>query len=110
MHITGIAVGEFVTPVRHNQCGGIGERRFPPKLRCHPVADHAAPCHQTLGRMILHPIGELRRTHQAGLHRDIGEIRGRDGLLVAISRIGETPDDGDYLDDKSTPSLRWPTA
>jgi len=31
-------------------------------------ADHAAPCRQALGGMLLHPIRELRRAHQAGLH------------------------------------------
>ena len=36
--------------------------------------------------MLLHPLGELRRAHQAGLHRDVSEVRGGDGLLVAICR------------------------
>ncbi len=49
-------------------------------------AEHAAPCRKPLGRMLLHPLGELRRTHQAGLHRDVSEVRGGDGLLVAICR------------------------
>jgi hypothetical protein len=31
-------------------------------------ADHAAPCRQALGGMLLHPLRELRRAHQAGLH------------------------------------------
>jgi hypothetical protein len=31
-------------------------------------ADHAAPRRQALGRMLLHPLRELRRAHQAGLH------------------------------------------
>jgi hypothetical protein len=31
-------------------------------------ADHAAPCRQALGGMLLHPLGELRRAYQAGLH------------------------------------------
>ena len=31
-------------------------------------ANHAAPCRQALGGMLLHPLGELRRAHQAGLH------------------------------------------
>jgi hypothetical protein len=31
-------------------------------------ADHAAPCRQTLGGMLLHPLSKLRRAHQAGLH------------------------------------------
>jgi hypothetical protein len=31
-------------------------------------ADHAAPRRQTLGGMLLHPLSELRRAHQAGLH------------------------------------------
>jgi len=51
-------------------------------------AYHAAPCRKALGRMLLHPLGELRRAHQAGLHRDVSEVRGGDGLLVAICRRG----------------------
>jgi hypothetical protein len=31
-------------------------------------ADHATPCRQAIGRMLLHPVSELRRAHQAGLH------------------------------------------
>jgi hypothetical protein len=38
------------------------------------LANHAAPCRQALGRMLLHPLGELRRAHQAGLHRDVSEV------------------------------------
>ena len=70
-------------------------------------ADHAAPCRKTLGRMLLHLLGELRRAHQAGLHRDVSEVRGGNGLLVAICRRGETAEHGDDLDhDRRTPSLR----
>ncbi len=70
-------------------------------------ADHAAPCRQALGGMLLHPLGELRRAHQAGLHRDVSEVRGGNGLLVAICRRGETAEHGDDLDhDRRTPSLR----
>ena len=70
--------------------------------------NHAAPCRQALGGMLLHPLGELRRAHQAGLHRDVSEVRGGDGLLVAICRRGETAEHGDDLDhDRTTPSLRW---
>jgi hypothetical protein len=36
---------------------------------------NAAPCRQALGRMLLHPLGKLRRAHQAGLHRDVSEVR-----------------------------------
>jgi hypothetical protein len=71
-------------------------------------ADHAAPCRQALGRMLLHPLGELRRAHQAGLHRDVSEVRGGDDLLVAFCRRGETAEHGDDLDhDSRTPSPRW---
>jgi hypothetical protein len=74
-------------------------------------ADHAAPRRKTLGRMLLHPVGELRRAHQAGLHRNVSEIRGGDGLLVAICRRGETAEHGDDLDhDRRTPSLGWALA
>src|ERR1700675_2702063 len=70
-------------------------------------ANHAAPCRQALGRMLLHPLGELRRAHQAGLDRDVSEVRGCDGLLVAICRRGETAEHGDDLDhDRRTSSLR----
>src|SRR3954453_13910744 len=61
-------------------------------------ANYAAPCRQTLGRMLIHPLGELRRAHQAGLHRDLGEVRGGDNLLVAICRRGKTAEHGDDLD------------
>src|SRR5260370_21124051 len=61
--------------------------------------------------MMLHPVGELRRAHQAGLYRDVSEVRGGNGLLVAICRRGETAEDGDDLDhDRRTPSLRWALA
>jgi len=74
-------------------------------------ANHAAPCRQALGGMLLHPLGELRRAHQTGLHRDVSEVRGGDGLLVAICRRGETAEHGDDLDhDRRTPSLRWALA
>ena len=71
-------------------------------------ANHAAPCRQALGGMLLHPLGELRRAHQAGLHRDISEVRGGDDLLAAICRSGEAAEHGDDFDhDRRTPSLRW---
>src|SRR6266403_4448066 len=74
-------------------------------------ANHAAPCRQALGGMLLHPLGELRRAHQAGLYRDVSEVRGGDGLLVAICRRGETAEHGDDLyHDRRTPSLRWALA
>ena len=57
--------------------------------------------------MLLHPLGELRRAHQAGLHRDVSEVRGGDDLLVAICRNGEMAEHGDDLDhDTRLPSLR----
>ena len=76
-----------------------------------PQANHAAPCRKTLGRMLFHPLGELRRAHQAGLHRDVSEARGGDGLLAAICRRGETAEHDDDLDhDRGPPSLRWALA
>ena len=73
-----------------------------------PSANHAAPCCQALGRMLLHPLGELRRTHQAGLHRNVSEVRGGDGLLAAICRRGETAEHSDDLDhDRRTPLTVW---
>ncbi len=57
--------------------------------------------------MLVHPLGELRRAHQAGLHRDVGEVRGGDDLLVAICRRRETAEHGDDRDhDRRSPSLR----
>ena len=35
------------------------------------IADHAVPCHEALGRMLLHPFGKLWCAYQAGLHRDV---------------------------------------
>jgi len=60
--------------------------------------------------MVLHPLSELRRTEQAGLHRDAGEVRGGDGLLVAICRRGQAAERGDDLDHERAPSLRWALA
>ena len=68
--------------------------------------DDATPCRKALGRMVLHPRGELRRANQAGLHRDVGEIRSSDDLLVATCRRGETAEHGDDLDHDRPPSLR----
>jgi hypothetical protein len=51
--------------------------------------NQTTPCRQALGWMLAHPRGELRRAHQAGLHRDVGEVRGGYGLLMAICRGGE---------------------
>src|SRR5215469_13867703 len=73
-------------------------------------ADHAAPCCEALGRMLLHPVGKLRRAHQAGLHRDVGEIRGGDGLLVATCRRRQTAEHGDDRDHEKAPSLPWALA
>src|SRR5260370_6094762 len=37
-------------------------------------ANHAAPCRQSLGGRLLHPLGELGRAHRAALYRDVGEV------------------------------------
>ena len=75
------------------------------------LANHAAPCRKALSGMLLHPLGELRCAHQAGLHRDVGEVRGGDDLLAAICRRRETAENGDDLDhDRRAPSLRWALA
>ena len=37
-------------------------------------AEYAAPCRQTLSRMLPHPLGKLRCSHQAGRHRNFGEV------------------------------------
>src|SRR6516162_1935714 len=71
-------------------------------------ADHTAPCREALGRMLLHPVGKLRRAHQARLHRDVSEIRGGDEPLVAISRRRQTAEHGDDLDHEKDSSLLWP--
>jgi hypothetical protein len=73
--------------------------------------NHAAPCRQALGRMLLHPLGELRRAHQARLYREVSEVRRGDGLLAAVCRRGETAEHGDDLDhDRRPASLRWALA
>jgi hypothetical protein len=74
------------------------------------VADHAAPCREAFGRTLLHPLGELRRTHQTGLHRHVSDVRGRDHLLVTICRRGETAEYGDDLDHDDRTSSRRPAA
>jgi len=57
--------------------------------------------------MLLHPLGELRRAYQAGLHGHVSKVRGGDGLLAAIWRRGETAEHSDDLDhDRRLPSLR----
>jgi hypothetical protein len=71
-----------------------------------PFTEHAAPCCKPLGRMLIHPVGELRCAHQAGLHRDVSEVRGGDGLLVAICRRRQTAEHGDDRDHDRTPSPR----
>ena len=68
--------------------------------------DDTTPCPKALGRMLLHPVGKLRRADQAGLHRDVGEIRSSDDLLVATCRRRETAEHGDDLDQDRPPSLR----
>ena len=66
---------------------------------------YAAPSGETLGRMLPHPFGKLRRAHQAGLHRHIGEVRRGDGLLMTIGRRGEAAQHGDDADhDRKAPS------
>src|SRR5262249_44382933 len=69
-------------------------------------ADHTTPCRQALDRMLLHPVGELRRPHQAGLHGDVSEVGCGDDLLAAICRSRKTAEHGDDLDHDKTPSLR----
>src|SRR5215469_14648637 len=72
-----------------------------------PFADLAAPSRKALGRMLPHPVGKLRRSHHAGLHGDVSEVRRSDGLLVAIHRRGEAAEHGDNLDHERTPLLRY---
>jgi hypothetical protein len=70
-----------------------------------PLSEFAAPSRKALGWMLFHPVGKLRCSHHAGLHRDVGEVRRRDGLLVAIRRHGEAAEHGDYLDHEKAPLL-----
>src|SRR3954454_953829 len=71
------------------------------------LADHAAPPGEALGRMLVHPFGELRRAHQARLHRDVGEVGCGDGLLMAVRWRGEVAEHGNDLDHaRLPPSLR----
>ena len=60
--------------------------------------DNAAPCRKPLSRMLSHPVGELRCAHQAGLHGQVSEFRGGDGLLVAICRRRQTAEHSDDRD------------
>ena len=52
------------------------------------LANHAAPCCQELGGMLLHPLGDLRRAHQAGLHPNVGEVRPFVGAVLDVSVVG----------------------
>src|SRR3954451_20583000 len=71
------------------------------------LTDHAAPSCQALGRMLVHPLGELWCAHQAGLHRDLGEVRRGDDLLVTTGPRGEATKYGNNLDhERLLPSLR----
>src|SRR5204863_8778278 len=74
------------------------------------LTEHAAPCRKPLSRMQIHPVGELRCAHWAGLHRDVSEVRGGDGLLVAICRRRQTAEHGDDRDHDRIPSPRWTSA
>src|SRR3954453_18461851 len=74
------------------------------------IADHAAPCHEALRRMLLHPFGKLWCADQAGLHRDVSEVGGGDGLLVAICRRRQTAEHRDDRDHDRSPSPRWTSA
>ena len=91
---------DCVPPRRGHACGGALS------LLAIVFTDDATPCRKALGRMLLHPRGELRCANQAGLHRDVGEIRSGDDLLVATCRRGETAEHGDDLDHDRPPSLR----
>jgi hypothetical protein len=75
-----------------------GEAVFYPKLPCDPVCQSRSAMPQGGRSDAASPLGELRRSHQAGLHRDVSEVRGGDGLLVAICRRGEIAEHGDDLD------------
>jgi hypothetical protein len=71
-------------------------------------ANHAPPFHQAPRGMLFHPLGELRRAHQAGLHRNVGEVRRDDDLLVTTCRRGDTAERCDDLDHEGKPtSPRW---
>jgi len=69
-------------------------------------ADYTTPCREALGRMLFHPIGKLRGAHQTGLHRDVSEVGGGHGLLVAIYGGRETAEHRNDFDHDRTPSLR----
>ena len=74
-------------------------------------AELAAPPRKALGRMLLHPISELRCSHHAGLHRDVSEVRRSHGLLAAICWRGEAAEHGDNFNhDGRPPSPRWALA
>src|SRR5262249_41024212 len=81
----------------------------PPFTLSSPAAlftDHTTPCREALGRMLLHPVGKLRRAHQARLHGDISKVRCGDDLFAAICRTRKTAEHGDDLDHDKPRSLR----
>ncbi|KGJ65665.1 hypothetical protein BJA5080_02310 [Bradyrhizobium diazoefficiens SEMIA 5080] len=74
------------------------------------MPDHATPSREALGRMLVHPFGKLRRAHHAGLHRNVGEVRRGDDLLVTIGGRGEAAKHGNDLDHDRFSTLPPPTA
>jgi hypothetical protein len=56
------------------------ESSFPLSSPAILFSNHAAPCCQALAGCCL-SARLLRRPYQAGLHRDVSEVRGGDGLL-----------------------------
>jgi hypothetical protein len=60
------------------------------------IADLATPAGQAEIRMVLHPIGQLRRAHQTSCHREIAQAGRNDALEVAIGRNREATKEGDY--------------
>ena len=76
---------------------------FTAKLPCHHVFPLRSALPQGARSDAIHPLGELRRAHQTGLHGDVSEVRSGDGLLVATYRRRTTTEHCDTLDHETTP-------
>ena len=100
-----LIVADMQAPARPQRASGADNLIVTLGSPARPLSEFAAPSRKALGWMLLHPVSKLRCTHHAGLHRDVSEIRRRDGLLVAICRRGQTAENGDYLDHEKPPLL-----
>lgn len=80
--------------------------RVDPKLPCRPVCRSRSAMPPGARPDVASSTRELRRANKAGLHRDVGEVRGGDGLLAAIYRRREAAEHSDDYYHETAPSLR----